>query len=85
MPTNEPTALLDPSKMPKVTVPQVAGFLGIITLPVLVLLGVDLNVEQLHAVTTIRDAGVALIGGDALVRLGRSIGTGLQNKNSNSV
>lgn len=76
--------LIDPKTLPKITVPQIAAAVGICVMPVLVLLGVDLNVEQLKAVTVIRDAGLGLFGADAIVRAGRAIGVGLQNKNSNT-
>lgn len=77
--------MIDIKNLPVITVPQiVAAIVGAVG-PVLLLLGVDLDVRQLAAVDDLKVIALGLFGADALVRAGRSVGIGLQNKNANVV
>jgi hypothetical protein len=59
-------------KTPDITPVQIVGALLGAIYPILVLVGIDLDSAQKDALDNLVALGAALIGGDAIVRFGRS-------------
>lgn len=60
-------------KTPNITTAQIIGAIFGAVYPVLTLIGVNLNPEQVNALQELNVVAVGLFGADAAIRVGRSV------------